>query len=39
MKECLSCTKCGNPTPWRTLDINKQALCSSCTIAKGVKQS
>jgi len=33
----LKCTKCEKPTPWRTLDINKQALCYSCSIRKGDK--
>ena len=27
-----NCTRCGNPTPWRTFDINKEALCYSCSI-------
>ncbi len=33
----LDCTECGKSTPWRTLDINKQPLCYSCSIKKGEK--
>lgn len=31
----LDCTECGNETPWRTIDIEGKAMCSSCAIRTG----
>lgn len=30
----FDCTQCGEETPWRTLDINDEALCHKCGISK-----
>jgi hypothetical protein len=28
----LDCTNCGKPSPWKTIDVNGEALCFICSI-------